>query len=106
MVDDSALALPDFEGAKYVYAPPPRAKDNQPALWAGLSSNQLSVVSTDHCAFTWGEQKRMGIDDFSKIPNGAPGVENRLQLMHHFGVGGTVVVDGGNLKARPGRVSS
>lgn len=88
LVDDSALALPDFEGAKYVYAPPPRAKDNQPALWAGLSSDQLSVVSTDHCAFTWGEQKRMGIDDFSKIPNGAPGVENRLQLIHHFGVGG------------------
>jgi dihydropyrimidinase len=85
-IDDSFLDRPDFEGAKYVFAPPPRPKDNQPELWAALRRDQLSVVSTDHCAFNWQGQKTMGIEDFSKIPNGAPGIENRLQLLHHFGV--------------------
>ena len=85
-VDYSFLERPDFEGAKYVYTPPPRPKENQEVLWNAVRTDVLSVVSTDHCAFTWSEQKAMGRDDFSKIPNGGPGLENRLQMIHTFGV--------------------
>ncbi len=85
-VDYSFLERPDFEGAKYVYTPPPRPKENQDVLWNAVRTDILSVISTDHCAFTWSEQKAVGRDDFSKIPNGAPGLENRLQMIHSFGV--------------------
>jgi dihydropyrimidinase len=85
-VDYSFLERPDFEGAKYVYTPPPRPKENQDVLWNAVRTDVLSVISTDHCAFTWSEQKALGRDDFSKIPNGAPGLENRLQMIHSFGV--------------------
>jgi dihydropyrimidinase len=85
-VDYSFLERPDFEGAKYVYTPPPRDKANQEALWNAVRTDVLSVVSTDHCAFLWDGQKTMGKDDFSKIPNGGPGLENRLQMIHEFGV--------------------
>ena len=85
-IDDSALDQPDFEGGKYIYTPPPRPKDNQEHLWKALGSDVLSVVSTDHCPFNWPEQKGLGKDDFSKIPNGGPGIENRLHLLHEFGV--------------------
>jgi dihydropyrimidinase len=85
-IDFTHLERPDFEGAKYVYTPPPRDKANQDVLWDAVRRDTLSAISTDHCAFTWGEQKAMGRDDFSKIPNGGPGLENRLQLIHHFGV--------------------
>jgi dihydropyrimidinase len=85
-VDYPFLERPDFEGAKYVYTPPPRDKANQDVLWNAVRTDILSVVSTDHCAFLWDGQKTMGKDDFSKIPNGAPGLENRLQMMHEFGV--------------------
>jgi dihydropyrimidinase len=85
-VDYSFLERPDFEGAKYVYTPPPRAKENQEVLWRAVETDVLSVISTDHCAFLWDGQKTMGRDDFSKIPNGAPGLENRLQMVHEFGV--------------------
>jgi dihydropyrimidinase len=85
-VDYTFLERPEFEGAKYVYTPPPRDKANQDVLWNAVRTDILSVVSTDHCAFLWDGQKTMGRDDFSKIPNGAPGLENRLQMMHEFGV--------------------
>ncbi len=85
-VDYTFLERPDFEGGKYVYTPPPRDKANQDVLWNAVRTDILSVVSTDHCAFLWDGQKTMGRDDFSKIPNGAPGLENRLQMMHEFGV--------------------
>jgi dihydropyrimidinase len=85
-VDYSFLERPDFEGGKYVYTPPPRPKENQDVLWNAVRTDILSVISTDHCAFTWSEQKAVGRDDFSKIPNGAPGLENRLQMIHSFGV--------------------
>jgi dihydropyrimidinase len=85
-VDYSYLERPDFEGAKYVYTPPPRAKENQDVLWRAVENDVLSVISTDHCAFLWDGQKTMGRDDFSKIPNGAPGLENRLQMIHEHGV--------------------
>ena len=55
-------------------------------LWRAVGNDVLSVISTDHCAFLWDGQKTMGRDDFSKIPNGAPGLENRLQMIHEFGV--------------------
>jgi dihydropyrimidinase len=85
-IDYSFLERPEFEGAKYVYTPPPRAKENQERLWGAVQSDVLSVISTDHCAFLWDGQKTLGRDDFSKIPNGGPGLENRLQMIHEFGV--------------------
>src|SRR6266702_5270924 len=79
---------PGFEGAKYVMSPPLREKWNQEALWKGLVKNDLQVVSTDHCPFCMNEppQKQAGKDDFSKIPNGAPGIETRLMLVWDGGV--------------------
>jgi dihydropyrimidinase len=85
-VDYTFLERPDFEGGKYVYTPPPRDKANQDVLWNAVRTDILSAISTDHCAFLWDGQKTMGRDDFSKIPNGAPGLENRLQMIHEFGV--------------------
>ena len=76
------LAEPDFEGAKYVCSTPLRPKEHQAALWRALRTDDLSVVSTDHCPFCFKGQKEMGRGDFSKIPNGMPGVENRLDLLH------------------------
>jgi dihydropyrimidinase len=74
---------PGFEGAQFVMSPPLREKWNQVALWKGLAKNDLQVVSTDHCPFCMNEppQKQLGKDDFSKIPNGAPGIETRLMLL-------------------------
>jgi len=80
------LARPNFEGAKYVFTPPLRPKENLPKLWDGLKNDHLQVVSTDHCPFCFKDQKILGKDDFTKIPNGGPGIENRLQLIHHHGV--------------------
>ncbi len=85
-IDESYLDQPDFEGGKYVYTPPPRPKENQEHLWKAVASDVLSVVSTDHCPFNWPEQKGLGRDDFSKIPNGGPGIENRLHMLYTFGV--------------------
>ena len=76
-----------WEGAKYVFTPPLRDRSNQPRLWEGLRTDNLQVVSTDHCPFCFEDQKALGKDDFTKIPNGGPGIENRLQLIHHHGVG-------------------
>jgi len=83
-IDD--LARPGFEGAKYVFTPPLREKHHAPKLWDGLNQDHLQVVSTDHCPFCFEDQKILGKDDFTKIPNGGPGVENRLQLLFHHGV--------------------
>ena len=85
-VDETFLERPDFEGAKFVYTPPPRAKHHQDVLWNAVRTDELSAISTDHCAFLWDGQKTLGRDDFSKIPNGGPGLENRLHMIHHFGV--------------------
>ena len=76
-----------WEGAKYVFTPPLRERRNHPKLWDGLRTDHLQVVSTDHCPFCFADQKALGKDDFTKIPNGGPGIENRLQLLHHHGVG-------------------
>jgi len=76
----------DFEGAKYVMTPPLREKHNHAELWKGLKMDDLQVISTDHCPFCMKEQKELGRGDFSKIPNGAPGVENRMSLIYNGGV--------------------
>ena len=85
-IDETRLEEPDFVGAKYVYTPPPRPAKNFEHLWTAIRTGVLSVVSTDHCPFRWADQKTLGRDDFSKIPNGGPGIENRLHMLHHFGV--------------------
>jgi len=87
-IDYTFLERPNFEGAKYVYTPPPRDKASQDVLWNAVRTDTLSAISTDHCAFLWDGQKTIGRDDFSKIPNGGPGLENRLQMIHEFGVRG------------------
>jgi len=73
----------DFNGAKYVMTPPLREKWNQVELWKGLKTDDLQVISTDHCPFCMKEQKELGKDDFTKIPNGAPGVEHRVSLIYN-----------------------
>ncbi|MFF4406075.1 dihydropyrimidinase [Streptomyces sp. NPDC001404] len=82
------LAEPGFEGAKYVCSTPLRPREHQAALWRGLRTDALQVVSTDHCPFCFAGQKELGRGDFSKIPNGLPGIENRMDLLHQ------AVVDG------------
>jgi len=76
----------NWEEAKYVFTPPLREKWNQEYLWEALADSSLAVVSTDHCPFRFADQKELGRGDFRKIPNGGPGVENRLQILWHFGV--------------------
>src|ERR1051326_7314957 len=78
---------PGFESAKYVFTPPLREKWHQEKLWTGLKQDHLQVVSTDHCPFCFKEQKEMGKDDFTKIPNGGPGIEHRMSLVYSGGVG-------------------
>ena len=82
---DASLYENDFEGAKWVMSPPLRQKKDQATLWAGINQGLVQVVATDHCPFKW-EQKLMGKDDFSKIPNGHPAIENRMELLFSEGV--------------------
>ena len=77
---------PGFEGAKYVMSPPLRPRETQDRLWRGLAFNDLQAISTDHCPFCMKEQKTLGAHDFSKIPNGAPGIETRMSLVYDGGV--------------------
>ncbi|WP_327065396.1 dihydropyrimidinase [Kitasatospora sp. NBC_01250] len=84
------LAEPDFEGAKYVCSTPLRPREHQAELWKGLRTDDLQVVSTDHCPFCFVGQKDLGRGDFSKIPNGLPGVENRMDLLHQAVVEGRI----------------
>ena len=85
-LDYSYYEQEGFEGAKYVMTPPLRDKTNQEQLWKGLRGNDLQVISTDHCPFCFKEQKELGRNDFSKIPNGGPGVEHRMSLIYDGGV--------------------
>ena len=82
---DASLYERDFEGAKWVMSPPLREKKDQATLWAGINQGLVQVVATDHCPFKW-DQKLMGKDDFSKIPNGHPAIENRMELLFSEGV--------------------
>jgi dihydropyrimidinase len=80
------MGKPGFEDAKYVFTPPLRKKKNQSPLWNALREDVLQVVSTDHCPFRFADQKTLGVGNFTKIPNGGPGIENRMQLTYHHGV--------------------
>ena len=86
------LAREGFEGAKYVCSPPLRDREHQANLWRGLRTDDLSVVSTDHCPFCFKEQKELGAEDFSKIPNGLPGVEHRIDLTYQGVVAGEITL--------------
>jgi dihydropyrimidinase len=85
LLEDSVYDQPGFEGAKWVMSPPIRKTKDQQALWNGISQGLIHTVATDHCPFCM-DQKRMGEKDFSKIPNGAPGIEHRMELMFSEGV--------------------
>lgn len=85
LMEDSLYSKPDFEGAKYVCAPPLRQKADNEALWSALANDEIQTVSTDHCSFTL-KQKDAGRNDFTKIPGGMPGVETRGVLMYTYGV--------------------
>jgi dihydropyrimidinase len=82
---DASLYENNFDGAKWVMSPPLREKKDQQTLWAGINQGLVQVVGTDHCPFTW-EQKLMGKEDFSKIPNGHPAIEHRMELLFSEGV--------------------
>jgi dihydropyrimidinase len=86
--DYSHISQPGFEGGKYVYTPPPREAHHQDPLWSAAGRDVLSVISTDHAPYRFEDQKALGKDDFTQIPNGAPGVEERLPLLHESGVRG------------------
>jgi dihydropyrimidinase len=87
LLNEDRYKEPDFNGAKYVMSPPLRTKESSEALWVGLDGGDLQVVATDHCPFDFNGKKDMfGKDDYKKIPNGAPGIETLLMLMHTEGV--------------------
>ena len=86
VLDKTHAELPNFEGAKFVMSPPLRDKRNQPVLWNGLSSGEIQTVATDHAPFDFDTQKPMGRDDFTKIPNGIPSLEERVKLLFSHGV--------------------
>jgi dihydropyrimidinase len=86
VIDRSYAERPDFEGAKYVMSPPLREISHQTALWNAIQSGQIDTVATDHAPFDFRKQKEMGRGDFTKIPNGIPSVENRVQLLYTHGV--------------------
>jgi len=85
-LSDDNYEEPGFDGAKYVMSPPLRPRHGQEELWRGLAFNDLQAISTDHCPFCMKEQKELGRGDFSKIPNGAPGIETRMSLVYDGGV--------------------
>lgn len=86
LLNEDKYKLGGFEGAKYVMSPPLRNVKNNDILWKALAQNQIDTIGTDHCSFNYKKQKELGIDDFSKIPNGAPGVEHRVGLLYTYGV--------------------
>jgi dihydropyrimidinase len=86
LLDESVYSKPLPESLKYVISPPIRSKLDQDALWLALADGTVDVISTDHCPFNTKGQKDVGINDFTKIPNGAGGIENRLALLYTYGV--------------------
>jgi dihydropyrimidinase len=86
VLDKTYAEKPDFEGAKYVMSPPLRDARNQSVLWNGLRDGLIQTVATDHAPFDFGKQKPMGKADFTKIPNGIPSLEERINLLYTYGV--------------------
>ena len=89
-LSEEDMARPGFEGAKFVCTPPLRPRHHQAALWQGLRTDDLSVVATDHCPFRYADQKELGVGDFTKIPNGLPSLENRMDLIYQGVVAGEI----------------
>ncbi|XCP86279.1 dihydropyrimidinase [Roseburia hominis] len=85
LLDESKYDLPGFESAKYVLSPPLRTVKDQEALWKALKEHRVDTVSTDHCSFRFEDQKSLGKEDFTRIPNGMPGIENRMELILTYG---------------------
>jgi len=92
-VDERDLDRPDFEGAKYVFTPPAREKHQQEALWRALANDDLQLVSSDHSAWRFSDQKARGRGDFSRIPNGAPGIEERMTMVYQGVMEGRITVN-------------
>lgn len=86
LLDEHCYDLPNFAGAKYVCSPPLRSQRDELALWQALAGNEINTISTDHCDFNFKDKKRIGKDDFTKIPGGMPGIETRPQLIYTAGV--------------------
>ena len=86
LLDERSYRLPGFESAKFVLSPPRRAQENCAALWDALEAGEIDTIGTDHCSFRFHGAKELGREDFSKIPNGIPGVEHRPSLMYTYGV--------------------
>ncbi|MEG6584271.1 dihydropyrimidinase [Dendrosporobacter sp. 1207_IL3150] len=86
LLDEACYQSDDLTAAKFVMSPPLRSAEDKEALWRGLRNGMLSTIASDHCSFNLAGQKDLGINDFSKIPNGAPGVEDRFGLMYSYGV--------------------
>ena len=85
-MDDHVYSQPDFEEPNTSAPPPIRKKEDQEALWEGIINGEIQTVATDHCSYNFHGQKDLGIDDFSKIPNGLPGIEHRPELIYTYGV--------------------
>ena len=86
VLDQTALEKPNFEGAKYVWSPPLRPVEHQQVLWDALKAGQLQTIGSDQCSFSFNGKKSLGKDDFSKIPNGGPFIEDRLSVLYSEGV--------------------
>jgi len=86
ILEKDNLAKPNFEGAKYICSPPLRTSRHIDVLWEAIKNDWLKCVSSDHCGFDWGVQKHLGKDDFTSIPNGSPGLQDRLQILWTYGV--------------------
>jgi dihydropyrimidinase len=86
VLDETYTERREFEGAKFVMSPPLRHKSNQGVLWNGVKSRDISTIATDHAPFRFADQKQMGRDAFTKIPNGIPSVQERVDLVHTYGV--------------------
>jgi len=86
VLDETYAQLPDFEGAKYLMSPPLREKSNQDVLWAALKAGIISTIGTDHAPFDFKGQKEAGRGDFTIVPNGIPSIQERVDLIHTYGV--------------------
>jgi dihydropyrimidinase len=86
LMEDSRYELPGFESAKFVLSPPLRKREDMECLWQAWKENEIDTIGTDHCSFHFKGQKERGLHDFSRIPNGIPGVEHRPALLYTYGV--------------------
>lgn len=86
LLDKSYAERPNFEGAKYVMSPPLRERRHQEILWGALRENEINTLASDHAPFDFATQKRLGVNDFTQIPNGLPAIEDRVNMLHTYGV--------------------